>query len=54
LTAASAPRYTAFVAATPGERFPSLELTLTDGRTLALPDGLDAGWAVVLFTRGHF
>jgi len=42
------------MAAIPGDRFPALDLTLTDGRALALPDGLDAGWAVVLFTRGHF
>lgn len=42
------------MAVVPGERFPELDLALTSGAALRLPDGLGAGWAVVLFYRGHF
>jgi peroxiredoxin len=38
----------------PGDRFPSIELAITDGSTLKLPDGLGTGWSVILFYRGHF
>ena len=35
-----------------GDHFPSLELTLTDGRVLSLPGGLDRPYNVVLINRG--
>ncbi len=38
----------------PGDRFPAFEWRLTDGATLRVPDGLAAGWNVILFYRGHF
>ena len=37
-----------------GARFPSLRLTLVDGATLDLPEGLDAPYRVILFYRGHW
>lgn len=37
-----------------GDAFPRLTLELTDGRTLDLPDGLDARYKVILFYRGHW
>ena len=37
-----------------GDQFPSLTLELTDGDTLALPDGLAGGFGVVLFYRGSW
>ena len=35
-----------------GDHFPALELTLTDGRQLSLPTGLDRPYNVVLINRG--
>jgi peroxiredoxin len=35
-----------------GDRFPALDLTLTDGRQLSLPAGLDRPYNVVLVNRG--
>ena len=35
-----------------GDRFPPLELTLTDGRQLTVPSGLDSPYTVVLVNRG--
>jgi peroxiredoxin len=35
-----------------GDRFPALELTLTDGRQLSLPAGFDRPYNVVLINRG--
>lgn len=37
-----------------GERFPKLTIDLTDGRSLALPDGLDGKYKVILFYRAHW
>jgi hypothetical protein len=37
-----------------GDRFPDLTVNLVDGRTLALPGGLDAKYRIVLFYRGHW
>jgi len=37
-----------------GDAFPSMSLNLVDGSTLALPDGIDAKYRVVLFYRGHW
>jgi peroxiredoxin len=37
-----------------GDPCPRLTLKLTDGGTLALPDGVDAKYKVVLFYRGHW
>lgn len=37
-----------------GDGFPPLRLSLVGGGTLALPDGLDARYGVVLFYRGHW
>lgn len=37
-----------------GDPFPRLALTLTDGSVLALPEGIDAKYKVVLFYRGHW
>jgi peroxiredoxin len=35
-----------------GDRFPALELTLTDGRQLSLPAGLEGPYNVILVNRG--
>lgn len=37
-----------------GDRFPSLRLELTDGRTLQVPDELGSQYTVLLFFRGHW
>lgn len=37
-----------------GAQFPRMTLSLTDGSTLALPDGLAAKYSAVLFYRGHW
>jgi len=37
-----------------GDSFPKLTLNLVDGRTLELPDALDAKYKVILFYRGHW
>ncbi|MGD2116678.1 MAG: hypothetical protein PVG07_16615 [Acidobacteriota bacterium] len=37
-----------------GDRFPELTVDLVEGGTLELPAGVDPGWAVVLFYRGHW
>ena len=37
-----------------GDPFPRLTLKLVDGRSLELPDGLDAKYKIVLFYRGHW
>lgn len=37
-----------------GSSFPRMTLTLTDGSTLALPEGLNAKYGVVLFYRGNW
>lgn len=37
-----------------GATFPRITLNLTDGGTLALPDGLAAKYRVILFYRGHW
>ena len=37
-----------------GADFPHMALTLTDGGTLALPEGLNSKYGVVLFYRGHW
>jgi peroxiredoxin len=36
----------------PGDHFPSLTITTTDGQTLTLPDAFDGDFGVVLFYRG--
>jgi len=38
----------------PGDEFPSLTLTLTDGETLDVPAALAGNFAVVLFNRGSW
>ena len=37
-----------------GDAFPGLRLDLVDGRSLSLPDGLDAKYKMILFYRGHW
>ncbi len=37
-----------------GDAFPKLQLSLVDGGTLDLPDGLDSRYKVILFYRGHW
>ncbi|MGI8655731.1 MAG: hypothetical protein ACR2LC_10980 [Pyrinomonadaceae bacterium] len=37
-----------------GDRFPHLELQLTDDTTLALPSAAKNGWLVFLVYRGHW
>ena len=37
-----------------GDAFPRMTLQLVDGGTLALPDGIDARYKVILFYRGHW
>lgn len=37
-----------------GDTFPRLTLTLVDGNTLELPDGVDAKYRILLFYRGHW
>ena len=37
-----------------GMPFPRMTLNLVDGGTLALPEGLDAKYKVILFYRGHW
>jgi len=36
-----------------GDAFPSIELLLPGGRSIRVPDGLGAGYRVILFYRGH-
>ena len=37
-----------------GDTFPSMTIKLVEGGTIALPDGLDAKYRIVLFYRGHW
>jgi peroxiredoxin len=37
-----------------GDTFPRMTLKLTDGSQLALPDGRDTKYKIVLFYRGHW
>ena len=37
-----------------GDVFPSLSLDLVSGGNLALPDGVDAKYRIILFYRGHW
>ena len=37
-----------------GDPFPRLTLQLAQGGTLALPEGLDARYKIILFYRGHW
>lgn len=37
-----------------GATFPQISLSLVDGSTLNLPDGIDAKYRVILFYRGHW
>jgi hypothetical protein len=37
-----------------GDTFPKMTIALVDGRTLDLPDGLDAKYRIILFYRGHW
>jgi hypothetical protein len=37
-----------------GDTFPRVTINLVDGRTLDLPDGLDAKYRIFLFYRGHW
>jgi hypothetical protein len=37
-----------------GDTFPSLRLTLVDGRTLTVPGDLTTKYKVILFYRGHW
>jgi hypothetical protein len=36
------------------DMFPQLELRLVSGEKLKLPEGIGAGYGVVLFYRGHW
>jgi peroxiredoxin len=38
----------------PGDRFPVLTLTAAGGERISLPDGVEGGFAVVLFYRGSW
>lgn len=38
----------------PGDKFPDLTLTLTDGEKLEVPSALTGGFGVVLFNRGSW
>lgn len=38
----------------PGEKFPQLSMSLTDGTTLTVPDAFAGGFGVVLFYRGSW
>lgn len=37
-----------------GDRFPRLDLNLTDGRRLSAPEGLDTPWTVLFLYRGSW
>ena len=37
-----------------GAAFPKISLSLVDGSTLSLPDGVEAKYTVILFYRGHW
>jgi peroxiredoxin len=37
-----------------GATFPKLTINLVDGRTLELPDGINAKYRIMLFYRGHW
>ena len=37
-----------------GDRFPEMTFTLTDGKSLKIPDGLGSGYKVVLLYRGQW
>ena len=37
-----------------GGTFPSLTLSLVDGRQVTLPDQIETPYAIVLFYRGHW
>jgi hypothetical protein len=37
-----------------GDTFPKVTINLVDGRTLDLPEGLDARYRIFLFYRGHW
>lgn len=37
-----------------GDVFPNMTLQLSGGGTLAIPDGMDAKYRIVLFYRGHW
>ena len=37
-----------------GDTFPKVTINLVDGRTLYLPNGLDAKYRIFLFYRGHW
>jgi hypothetical protein len=37
-----------------GDPFPKVTITLVEGGTLDLPQGLDAKYKIVLFYRGHW
>ena len=37
-----------------GDRFPSLEVRVTEGGTLRIPEQLRDQYAVLVFYRGHF
>ena len=37
-----------------GDTFPKVTINLVDGKTLDLPNGLDAKYRIFLFYRGHW
>jgi peroxiredoxin len=37
-----------------GDRFPSLDLKVTGGETIRLPDQMPGRYAALLFYRGHW
>ncbi|MFK7894449.1 MAG: hypothetical protein AB8G23_01365 [Myxococcota bacterium] len=36
------------------DTFPAVQLNITDGSTLTLPDDIQTDYAIVLFYRGHW
>jgi peroxiredoxin len=37
-----------------GDRFPAVTVSLVDGGSVELPDGMDGAYHVILFYRGHW
>ena len=37
-----------------GDAFPSMTLTLAGGETVTIPEDIKAGYAILLFYRGHW
>lgn len=35
-----------------GQQFPTTMISLSDGSSMSLPDGMGEGWKVIIFFRG--